>query len=110
MTKLFKTKPAHQKRTIRYPILMTEKEAETIRQAALIRNLSVADFIRRAALGRKADVKFETEIVLALCNLVDEIKELHAGIKKNMKLPAEFVEWRVVIHAAQEAISKINNI
>lgn len=110
MTKLFKTKPAHEKRTIRYPILLTEKEAETIRHAAFIRNLSVADFIRRAALGRKADVKFETEIVLALCNLVDEIKRMHAGITKNMKVPAEFVEWRVVIHAAQEAIAKINEI
>lgn len=110
MTKLFKTKPAHEKRIIRYPILLTEQEAETIRRAALIRNLSVADFIRRAALGRKADVQYETEIVLALCSLVNEIKDMHAGITKNMKLPAEFVEWRVVIHAAQEAISKINNI
>lgn len=110
MTKLFKTKPAHEKRTIRYPILMTEKEAETIRHSALIRNLSVADFIRRAALNRKADVKFETEIVLALCNLVHEIKDMHAGITKNMKLPEEFVEWRVVIRAAQEAIAKINEI
>ncbi|NOU25898.1 MAG: hypothetical protein HOO90_10255 [Methylotenera sp.] len=36
MTKLFKTKPVHEKRTIRYPILMTEKEAETIRHSALI--------------------------------------------------------------------------
>ena len=110
MTKLFKTKPAHEKRTIRYPILLTEQEAETIRHSALIRNLSVADFIRRAALGRKADVKFETQIVLALCSLVNEIKNMHSSIAKNMKMPAEFVEWRVVIHAAQEAISKINNI
>ena len=110
MTKLFKTKPAHEKRTIRYPILLTEKEAETIRHAAFIRNLSVADFIRRAALGRKADVKYETEIVLALCSLVNEIKDMHAGITKNMKLPAEFVEWGVVIRAAQEAIAKINEI
>ena len=110
MTKLFKTKPAHEKRIIRYPILLTEQEAETIRHAALIRNLSVADFIRRAALGRKADVKFETQIVLALCSLVNEIKNMHAGIAKNMKLPAEFVEWRVVIRAAQEAIAKINEI
>ena len=110
MTKLFKTKPAHQKRTIRYPILLTQKEAETIRHFALIRNLSVADFIRRAALNRKADVKFETEIVLALCSLVNEIKNMHAGITKNMKLPKEFVEWRVVIRAAQEAIAKINEI
>lgn len=110
MTKLFKTKPAHEKRTIRYPILMTEKEAETIRHSALIRNLSVADFIRRAALNRKADVKFETEIVLALCSLVNEIKNMHAGITKNMKLPAEFVEWRAVIRAAQEAISKLDEI
>lgn len=110
MTKLFKTKPAHEKRTIRYPILMTEKEAETIRHSALIRNLSVADFIRRAALNRKADVKFETEIVLVLWSLVNEIKNMHAGITKNMKLPKEFVEWRVVIRAAQEAIAKINEI
>lgn len=110
MTKLFKTKPAHEKRTIRYPILLTEKEAETIRHSSLIRNLSVADFIRRAALGRKADVQYETEIVLVLWSLVNEIKNMHASITKNMKLPAEFVEWRTVIGAAQEAIAKLKEI
>lgn len=107
MRKLFKTKPADEKRSIRYPILLTEKEAMAIRNSALIRNLSVAEFIRRAALGRKADVRYETEIVLALREVAHAIKKMHADFVEKKILPTEFVEWRVVIQQATAAMLRV---
>lgn len=107
MTKLFKPKPADEKRSIRYPILLTEKEAMAIRNAALIRNLSVAEFIRRAALGRKADVRYETEIVLALRDVTQAIRKMHADFVETKVLPTEFEEWRVVIQQATAAMGRV---
>lgn len=110
MSKLFKTKNADEKKTVRYPILLTEKEATTIRKSALIRNLSVAEFIRRAALGRKADIRYETEIVLALREVTQAIRKMHADFVEAKMLPVEFEEWRVVIKQATEAMGKVNNL
>lgn len=78
MSKLFKKIPASEKRSIRYEILLSTKEAESIRNSAQIRNLAVADFMRRAAMGRRADVHFDTEIVLSLREVVKLIRQLHA--------------------------------
>lgn len=77
MSKLFQVLPAEKKKSLRYEIRLTEIEAEEIRASALARNLSVADFMRRAALGRRADNKFETETVLALLQVVISIRAWH---------------------------------
>ncbi len=79
MVALFKKKPHDQKRSIRYEILLSPTEAEDIRSFAKLRDLSVADFMRRAALGRRTDVQFETEIVLALREVVQSIRQLHSA-------------------------------
>lgn len=111
MTKLFKNKDPATVRSVRYPILLTEEEAETIRHSASIRQMSVADFMRRAALGRKADVDFETEIVVALNGLrrtIMELHELHAAmVERGLQPPAD--DWRPVILEARAAIERITN-
>ena len=73
----FKKKVCTELRSIRYPILLTQEEAETIRHSASIRNMSVAEFMRRAALGRKADVDYDTKIVLQLSDVVRSIRAIH---------------------------------
>ncbi len=79
MTKLFKKMSDSEKKLERIEIRLSTKDAKTIRASAFMRNLTVADFIRRAALGRRADVGFEVEIVLALSDVVKSIRQLNAA-------------------------------
>jgi hypothetical protein len=106
MSAHFKKKPLEQRRTIRYEIMLSMAEAEDIRTSAKIRNLSVADFLRRAALGRRADVRFETETVLALREVVQAIRQLHATFAaKDAALPKDGLGQ--VIDAALAAMLRI---
>lgn len=107
MPKLFKKLPKTEKRTVRYEIMLFVTEAEEIRTSARIRNLSVADFIRRAALGRRADVRFDTETVLALREVVRTIRELHTTFAaKELRLPID--RLGEVIDAALAAMLRIS--
>lgn len=106
MPKLFRKMPKAEKRTVRYEIMLSLVEAEEIRSAARIRNLSVADFMRRAALGRRADVRFDTETVLALREVVQAIRQLHATFAaKDAHLPIDGLG--LVIDAALAAMLRI---
>jgi hypothetical protein len=78
MNPLFRQKAVSEKRRIRYEIMLSAVEAEEIRKSASIRNLSVAEFMRRTALGKRADVRFDTEIVLTLRAIVQAIRQLHS--------------------------------
>ncbi len=105
--KLFRPKPPEQNRSKRLEIRATEKEAKDIQFAADIRQMTVAEFMRRAALGRRADVRYEVEIVLALSNVISEIRDLHAAVVKTGILPPEN-EWRPIITKAIEAMKRID--
>lgn len=91
------------------PILvrLSKADAEAIRHSAAIRQLSVSEFIRRAALGRKADVDYETEIVLVLSAVTRAIRGMHAAlVERGISPPEE--EWRPVIVEARAAILRIS--
>lgn len=106
MSQLFRKIPAAEKRTIRYEIRLSGKDAETIRASALVRNLSVAEFMRRAALGRRADIRYETEIILTLRDVVQSIRMLHAAfINEGIVPPAEI--WGMLINEATAAMLRI---
>ena len=107
MAKLFKKLPASEKKTIRYEILLSVKDAESIRTSAHIRNLSVADFIRRCALGRRADVKFDTEIVLILRDVVQSIRQLNATFTSEKVIPPKH-ELGLLIDEALAAMLRIS--
>jgi len=107
MSKLFKKLPDAEKRTTRYEILLTPKEAESIRTFAKIRNLSVADFMRRAALGRRADVRYETETVLALREIVQAIRQLHTNFAAQ-EIPISKEQMGMLIDVALEAMLRIS--
>lgn len=107
MSAHFKSKPREQRRTVRYEIMLSLAEADDIRTSARIRNLSVADFTRRAALGRRADVRFETETVLALREAVQAIRQLHATFAaKDFRLPVD--RLGELIDAALAAMLRIS--
>ena len=80
VSKLFKKIPDADRRSIRYEIRLNAAEEAAIKHAADIRKLSVAEYFRRAALGRRADVRYEMEIVLQLSLVVQSIREMHADL------------------------------
>jgi uncharacterized protein (DUF1778 family) len=106
MSKLFKKLPTGEKKTIRYEIRLSMKEDEEIRTSALIRNLSVAEFMRRAAQGRRADISIDTEIILCLRNVVQSVRQLHAAYAaQGISIPRE--ELGMLIDEALAAMLRI---
>ncbi len=107
MTKLFKKKPELELKSVRYQIRLTIKDDEKIRHSAKIRQMDVSEFIRRAALGRKANVDYETEIVLALIDSTRAIRALHkAMVERGIPPPEELL--LPIIVGAGDAILRIS--
>ncbi len=99
MTKLFKKKSAQELKSVRYQIRLTTDDDEKIRHSASIRQMDVSEFIRRAALGRKANVDYETEIVLALIDITRAIRALHAAMVEQKFPPPEELLLPVILEA-----------
>lgn len=94
------------KRSIRIPTLVTQDEAAQIRASAEIRQMDVSEFMRRAALGRRADVATDVEIVLALSDITRTIRALHkAHLSSDAPLPEQ--EMLALIRDARAAMLRI---
>jgi uncharacterized protein (DUF1778 family) len=105
--KLFKAVPDEDRKDVSMLVRMTKSDADQIRHSAKIRQLSVADFIRRAALGRKADVDYETEIVLVLIDITRAIRALHKAMVERGFPPPEDLLLPIIVGAG-DAISRIS--
>ena len=105
-TPLFKKKDESHARSVRRELRLTREEDERIRDAAALRQLDVSEFIRRAALGRKADVRFEIDLTLVLMEVVKDIRQLHAAVVATGALPLE-AQWQPVITEAVAAMLRI---
>lgn len=106
MAKLFQKKDESVVRSVRRELRLTREEDQQIRDAAALRQLDVSEFIRRAALGRKADVRIEVEIVLMLIEVVKDLRELHSAVVATGALPPE-PQWQPVIDNAVAAMLRI---
>lgn len=80
-------------------VRLTEQDAATIRRSASIRQLTVSEFIRRAGLGRRADVDMETEIIVALSGVVRTMRDLHAVFVHQGIVPPDDVLRPIITHA-----------
>jgi hypothetical protein len=78
MSNLFKPKADLEKRATRIVVCVTKDEQAKVKAAARSRQMDVAEFARRAMLGRRADVDRVTEAVLALSAITREIRRIHA--------------------------------
>jgi uncharacterized protein (DUF1778 family) len=107
MTALFKKKKPEDLRGITLKVRVTKAECEKIKTAASIRQMDVAEYMRRTALGRKADVDYETEIVLALSEVTRSIRGLHAALVEHGIAPPES-EWRPIMREAMAAMIRIS--
>ena len=93
MTKLFRNKPAADRKSVQYEIRMTTSEAESVQNAAKIRCLSVAEYMLKASLGRRADVRFDAEIVLVIREIVQVIRQLHSQfVMQRIVPPSDLLE------------------
>lgn len=66
-----------ERRTLRIPVLVNAHEKRQIEEAAQIRSLDTSEWVRRAALGRKADIRYDTQIVLSIAQLVQTIRTVN---------------------------------
>jgi uncharacterized protein (DUF1778 family) len=105
----FKRVSDQERRENRYEIRLNDMEEEAIQKKAAMRNLSVADYMRRCALGRRADVRYEVEIILLLNQLVQAIRSLHKDLADmlNKVDPVIILSLRTVIDEARKAILRI---
>ena len=105
-TELFKKVEDAERRTISCFIRLNAKENLAIKKAAKIRNLSVSDYMRKTALGRKADVNFTTEVVLVLRETVEALRNYHKALtERGIVTPNK--EWEPVIDEAVAAMLRI---
>jgi len=83
-------------------------DLSTIRESARVHNLSTSEFLRRAGLGRRADVDHESRMVLALSDSTRAIRALHASmLDLGIEPPEELL--RSAILAAGTAILVITD-
>jgi hypothetical protein len=104
---LFKAVPDAVRKDTAILVRISQIENDQIRYSASIRNLSVAEFMRRAALGRKADVRYETEIVLQLSEVTRVLRGLHREMIAKGMSPPEAI-WTPVMDAALAAMIRIS--
>lgn len=105
---LFKKKAEADLRNQRLRAWVSDGEKKAIEKNAEARNLDVGEFVRRAALGRRADVDFVTDIVLGLRELTGAIRALHAEfVARGIEPPSdELLSLIVAGRAAMLRISK----
>lgn len=85
----FKKLSDGEKRSVQMLVRWTQDEALLVRKKAKGCTLQVNEFVRRAALGRRVDVDFVTDIVLELSDLTRAIREMHAEMTRLGIAPPE---------------------
>lgn len=108
MKNLFTKKDPSDLRSVRFPILLTKKEAEQIRQRASARNMNMSEYIRHTSLrrGAKDDFSYEKGIISTLRLLSGSVTEMTRKMKESgVATPEE--EWSLVL---DEAIAVIRQI
>ena len=107
MVKPFKSVSDEDRKDSPILVRMNKKDLDTIKYSASIRNLSVSEFMRRAALGRKADVSYETKIVLQLSEVVRAIRAIHKAMVEHKIVPPEHI-WGPLMDSAEAAMLRIS--
>jgi len=108
MTKLFKAVDPAKKKSIEKRIYFSTDESIRIKHLARIRRLTTANFLMRAALGKRAPIHPYGEAVGAFSQFGNALRRFHASFDLENHLAAEKVI--VDLHtAARDAILKIGN-
>lgn len=103
--RLCKRIPEKDRRTQFIRIRVNEQIHSEIASEAAIRNLDVSAYMLRMALHRRADVRIETEMILAVRDTVSAIRSLHSGYLERGLLPPEAQLAPVMNHAIQALLN-----
>ena len=106
--KLFTLLPDGVGMEVRIEFRVSKSEREKIKKLAAVRQISVSDFLRRAALGRAAPMDFDTDLVLCLSDATRSIRALHKAYLQIGCPPPEDL-LRPVIEKTIMAIERISN-
>jgi len=106
MTKLFEKKDAQDKRTVRIPVRLLEEEKEEIIRKAQAAKMTTSEFIRRLALDKKIDVRYEEDIIEELRWLRAEIRGWHLAIAKQGVIQSEEAMTKILF-ALEAAVLRI---
>ena len=87
------------RRDSRTTIRWNGSEFADVELQAQSRNLSTVEYIRRAVLHRRADLKIETTMILEIREVVAAIKALHAAYLENGLEPPEHLLGPVIQNA-----------
>lgn len=103
----FKNKDEQYKRSVRFEMRLTETERDQISLSAKMRNMDVSTFARRAALGRRADIRMEANMILEIRDAVKAIRDLHREMTVRGLSPPEDA-MHVLIQEAIAAIKRVS--
>ena len=105
-SRLFQKLPDELRASERLELRLAKTDKAKIQHAAAIRNLTVSDYVLRATLGRKAEIRYETEIVVQLVDLIRVLREIHADLKKTGRSPS-LEGFRPLVDEVRAAIIRI---
>lgn len=109
MADLFRKKEDGDVRTRKFLTKWTAKEFSQAQENSRIRKLSMNEFIIRAALGRRADIKMDMEIVSKLSQSISAVRKLHNFCEvNNLPMAEGDIElMRISITEGIEAMRRI---
>ena len=102
----FKPKSDEERRDQRLVVRVNQAEREYIKHAADVRALDMSTFVRRAAMGRKADLQYEYQIVYDLRDVVAALKAIHGAILMTGAAPPE-EEMTAALFTVVNAMNRI---
>src|SRR5471030_2703928 len=106
--KLFSPVADGARKEVRIEFCVSEAERERIKYLASVRQMTVSEFLRRAALGRPAPLDLDTDLVLHLSDAARAIRALHKGYLEIGCQPPEGL-LRPVIENTIVAIKRISD-
>ena len=103
----FRSKPNDVVRSVKTLIGWTPDEHSAVDKNAVARKVPFAEFVRRAALGRKApDVDYVTDIVVELSSITRTLRAIHAAMVEQGAQPPE-ADMLAVLNEAKAAMLRI---
>lgn len=106
--KLYNKGAKKQMKTETFWLRLTPKEDEQVKASARAKNLSVSEFVRRAALEREVDVSYEMEIVRELHEATQKFKLMGENLSKHGIEPSK-EELELLAKHTIEIVSRIGN-
>jgi len=106
MTALFKKKNEEDKIIKKIRVGFTTSGYNHVKEQAAARLLDVSEFIRRAVEGRRADVRYETNVIIEVGKLIRAVNLLRKDLFE-MGLIDDEAKWAEVRNEAIKAMLRI---